>query len=142
MEVVPFVIEHFDRMELLERGWQRREDRPMFANYPRLGPSYTLLDGDRPIISGGVAIMWRGVGDSWMLVSKYVKKYPLSVYKTVSSIMEDIIERQKLYRIQTVIKEDDSTAINWIERLGYTREGVLRQFGPDRQNYLMYGRIF
>jgi hypothetical protein len=142
MEVVDFKIEHFDRMELLERGWQRREDRSIFANYPRLGPSYTLLDGDKPIISGGVAIMWQGVGDSWMLVSKYVKKYPLSVYKTVSSIMEGIIERHKLYRIQTVIKEDDSTAINWIERLGYTREGVLRQFGPDRQNYLMYGRIF
>lgn len=141
MEVVDFKIEHFDRMELLERGWQRREDREIYANYPRLGPSYTLLDGDIPIISGGVAIMWQGVGDSWMLVSKHIRRYPLSVYKNVSSIMESIIERHKLHRIQTVIKEDDSTAIIWIERLGYTREGVLRQFGPDRQNYFIYGRI-
>jgi hypothetical protein len=142
MEVVDFKIEHFDRMELLERGWQRREDRSIFANYPRLGPSYTLLDGDIPIISGGFAMMWSGVCDSWMLVSKHMERYPLSVYRTVSATMEAVIEKYKLYRIQTIIKEDDNKAINWIERLGFTREGVLRQFGPDKKNYLMYGRIF
>lgn len=142
MHILPFQIEHFDAMELLERGWQRREDRSMFANYPKLGPAYTLFDGDRPIVSAGVAIMWPGVGESWMIVSKYIKKYPLSVYKSVSQIMNGIIKQMQLYRIQTVIKEDDDVAIVWIERLGYTREGVLRQFGPDKQNYLMYGRIF
>jgi hypothetical protein len=142
MEVVDFKIEHFDRMELLERGWQRREDRTIFVNYPHLGPAYTLLDGDVPIVSGGFAMLWPGVCDSWMLISKHIKRYPLSVYKTVSTKMKCVIENYKLYRIQTLIQEGDMTAINWIERLGFTREGVMRQFGPDRQNYLMYGRIF
>jgi hypothetical protein len=141
INIVPFKIEHFDQMELANRGWQRREDRLLFASYPSRGPAFTLMSEDNPVCAGGIVPLWPGVAEAWMLISKYVNQYPLSVYKSVSSVMLDIIEKMELFRVQTVIKEDDKTAIRWIERLGYTREGLLRQFGPDRQDYFIYGRV-
>jgi hypothetical protein len=141
MKIIPFEIEHFDRMELMERTWQRRQDRPMFARYPKLGPAYTLLTGDKPIICAGVAILGPGVGEAWALISKHLPDHPLSVYKGVKRVLEAIIDKQHLHRVQAVVKEDDQTSVRWIERLRFVREGILRQFGPDKTDYVIYGRI-
>lgn len=141
MEIVPFEIEHFDRMELPDGSWQRREDRAIFACYPKVGPAFTLMSGGVPICSGGIATLWDGVGEAWMLISKHVQRHPVSVYRSVLNGMNDIIEKQGLHRIQAVVKEDDRTSVRWIERLRFVREGILRQFGPDKADYVIYGRI-
>lgn len=140
MQVVPFQIEHFDRMDITPEI--NREQRPLFEAYTRVGPAITLLDGEMPIgISGILCGAWKGFGEIWMIPSIHVPKYPKASYATAVQFVNYNIEKLDLYRLQTTIRENDLKAIRWIERLGFQREGLMRCFGPDKGNHFIYARV-
>lgn len=141
IKVIPFQIEHFDQMEIAEDSWLRRENRPLFENYAKLGPAITIVDGDKLILSGGIACGIPGTGDCWMITSKYVSEYPKTTFKEGLSLAKFAFEKLKLHRLQATILETDKTAIRWVEKFKFVREGLMRCFGPDKKNYYLYARI-
>jgi len=142
MEVVPFTIEHFDALELKPGSPVSRERRPLFEIFAKAGPARTMFDGDLVIGCSGILCgAWKGIGEVWSIPSVHVPKYPKSVYKEAMIFINESIEALDLYRLHTTIREEDTTAIRWIEKLGFQREGLMRQFGPWKENHYMYARI-
>jgi len=48
----------------------------------------------------------------------------------------------KLRRLQITVDERNIVAIRWARMLKFSREGVLRKYGPGGVDYLMMSRIF
>jgi len=48
----------------------------------------------------------------------------------------------KLRRLQITVDERNIVAIRWARMLKFSREGVLRKYGPSGVDYLMMSRIF
>jgi hypothetical protein len=75
-EIIPYQAEHGDEIIAFGMSDKLMELDATYSNH-RLdmavpGLSFTLLKNNTPIVSGGVVPMWEGVGEGWVLSSKYI----------------------------------------------------------------------
>ena len=105
--------------------------------------SRTILVKAAPIGMFGVWPMWPGVGRAWSMISPEAKSdFPCSLYKGVKRNLEIIIARDQLVRVEAVVKAGHPTAHPWIRRLGFRREGLMRNYGIGGVgDYHLYARI-
>lgn len=138
-----FDISDLDLMDMKPGCWAEKFDRAMIEAYGNAGPAVTLWTDDGAIIAcaGVVCAHWRGFGEYWLVPSVHVQKYMKTVYKTAKAFIDDTIDKLGLYRVQATIKEDDQVSIRWIEHLGFEREGLMRKFGPNKENQFLYARV-
>lgn len=143
-EIVPFDPEHFNGMDLRDpaavHGYGP-EYRDLLGRYAQWGPAWTLLSDGRPIMSGGVVILWPGVGEAWTLISKQVTDYPLAAVKALRKCIAEAVERHGLRRIQATARRNDDRAVALLHVLGFKVEGLMPRYGPDGEDYYMCGRV-
>lgn len=141
MEVIPFEIEHFDRMEVVEKDMLSRSYRDIYASYKGAGAAITLMINGVPVYCAGIAIRWDGCGDLWMLPSVHVKKYALSVVKCSRQMLDHYIDVYKLHRVQATVKAVDPVDNNFARHFGFELECVMRKYWTDKSDYNLYARI-
>lgn len=107
----------------------------------RRGPGWTVWDGQTPVMCAGVAVLWPGVGEVWMFVSDWVIKHPLFFHRACRQYLDQAVDNLHLWRIQSYVRANEPAYLKWAEFMGFEPEGVLRQYGPDRVNYVMYGKV-
>ena len=106
------------------------------------GDFYTVLDGSTVITIGGVFFpLYPGLGEVLQLPSIHVYKARKRYCIAVKKVLESIELRYKLRRLQTQCL-NDSLHNRWMTYLGYEKEGVLKQFGPDGEDYALYAKVF
>lgn len=113
-------------------------------NYPEMHPqkpSYTGLIDGKIVGVGGVTVLWEGVGEGWLILTKDVLKHKTTAYNCIYRMTKKIIEECNLTRIQAVVRVDFPQAMKMMERLGFRREGYLRKYCPDGCNVWLYGRV-
>ncbi len=142
--LVPFRPEHFDDMKLRDPGAVNGYGpgyRELMARYPEMGPAWTLLRDERPVFSGGIVILWNGVGEAWTLMSERVREYPLAVVKTIRFCIDEAVRSYQLRRVQATVKKHDDRAIALLHAVGFKIEGLMEQYGPDGEDYYMVRRL-
>ena len=55
--------------------------------------------------------------------------------------MESAIIDHNLKRVSATINPDFPKAIKFAEKLGFKKEGVMRNFGPLGEDYLIYVKV-
>ena len=75
----------------------------------------------------GERLEWQSeVGNKPYTLTKYSKRFidivPISL---------------ALHRLQITVRIRDKRAVSWARFLGFTEEGILRGYGPDKANYYM-----
>lgn len=138
-----FDIQDFDWITLAPDSWAKRSDRAMVEGYSKLGPAITLWTEDGTVIAcAGVACgAWKGFGEYWLVPSVHVKHFPKAVFKTAVEFIEDTIDKLGLYRVQAVIMANNPAHVRWIEALGFEREGLMKKFGPMKEDKFLYARV-
>jgi len=136
------------RVEDYMRIMRRKFDLVTFKNFTDpeqagrnllKGPGFTgLMDGEI-IASGGVVILWKGVGEAWVVSSPLVEKYPLIFAKTIARKLREIIRESGLVRVQTMVDAEHIVSQRWIERMGFVQEGLMRKYlqGRDFWRYAL-----
>lgn len=106
------------------------------------GLAYTGIDDDRNIIAiGGVSLLWPHVGSGWVLTSDLIVKYKIWVHRTIRNILDTAIKVYSLHRIESIILKKHKVSRKWAERLGFQREGLLRKYDSQGNDYWLYARI-
>ena len=140
MQIVPFEMKHLRDIEV--RKWDRTlvasvDPRPMIA----AGPAFSLITKDKVIGIGGVALLWEGVGEAWIISSPLFPKCPLAVTKAARNVLGLVEKGRKLHRIQAVVLEDHPTGHKWVKSLGFKEEGRMAAYGPNQENFIRYARV-
>lgn len=118
--------------KFLKRRWienMKREDR-----------SFTLIDNGHLIVAGGIFEIWPGMGEAWLIPSDKIDNYKLKMIKTLRRHMDKIIAEDNLVRLQASVREDFPVAHRFIEFMGFKREGLMTNYGPDGANHILYAR--
>src|SRR4030042_1889103 len=106
------------------------------------GSAYTLLIEDEIIMSAGVILQGRNIGEAWMLLSSLFYKYKKECFKAVRNNLEFIIARHNLKRIQAFVMTNFVEAEHWLRHLGFENETPtqrgLRSFGPHGEDMFLY----
>lgn len=114
--------------------------------YPELTPMGDCVTGVHNGVIwgvGGVVVHYEGMGEFWLMLAKGFNKdlAGSSILKQIMLFVEDKIELHNLHRAQAVIRSDFDVAIKMIHFLGFEREGLLKQYLPNRTDAFMYSRI-
>ena len=145
INLIPFKAEHIEQMNL--RDYEKdamNKYGNAFKNFKHMesaGPCFTLEHEGEIIGSAGIAFIWEGVGEGWMMVSPLIYKYPLTAYKETKRNLEALIATHNIHRLQIICHEWFDAAHRWAERLGFKKESLLEKYGVDKSNFIRYVRI-
>lgn len=103
--------------------------------------SRTLMVDGQVIAVVGVQVMWRGVGEAWLVPSVHLKKYTLSVVKMIKSYLDIMDAQERFVRIQTIVRSQECKFKNFAKLFGFKSEGILSKFEPDGTDAEMMGRV-
>lgn len=94
--------------------------------------------GDVVIAVGGLAPL-RGdaVVEAWSLIGKPT----LAEWGELVALAREALDAYPARRIQAVAYADHPQGARTLERLGFTLEGVMRAFGPDGRDAMMFARV-
>lgn len=146
VEIIDFSVRHVSVMNL------RPQSRISFEHIPDYKQKLKAVEmskwshsavvlGDI-VCSFGIIEMWPGLGEAWMLTSDKVKRYPISLTRGAARYFDAAARDLQLRRLQITVNVNDELAVRWANRLNFTQEGLLRRYGPDGSDHLMYGKVY
>ena len=145
-EIVPYEKRHGDEIvafgmndKLMEIDASFTENRIDIA-VP--GLSYTLLCDNQPILGGGIYPLWDGVAEGWVISSKKVHDHKIKSAASVKKRLDLLCTNNKIWRLQTSVKEEFKTGVRFAEWLGLKKEGLMTMYGPDKTNYHRMAKIY
>lgn len=148
LTVLPFKSYLLTLMDLHPEDQANIDQIPNYFQYldkaTKSGYGYTVIDGNgKPIVCFGVAPQWPGVAELWLIPDmKLIFKHRLKFHKGAKKFMEMCAEELNLHRIHVTVSARNVRAIKWIERIYFKREGVLKKYTFDKNDMIMYSRIF
>ena len=145
-KIVPYQTKHGD--EMIEFGLNDKlmdYDASFTKNridFPLAGLSFTLLDNNIPICSGGIIPSWLGNAQGWVISSKRIFKNKIKAARLIKERTDLLCANNKIWRIQTAVKADFKIGIRFAEFLGFNKEGLMVGYGPDKTDYYLMARIY
>ncbi len=101
---------------------------------------HTMLIDDEPVAIIGGSVIWPGVAKAWAVISDKVQSIPLSFHKFVLYIISSYQEIFRLHRLQFSVKAGYTQGERWAESLGFSKEGVMKQYGINGEDYILFAR--
>ena len=106
------------------------------------GLSFSLLADNNPILAGGIIPMWDGVAEGWVMASHGVHNHKIKAASAVKKRLDLLCKNNKVWRLQTAVKEEFKTGVRFAEWLGLKNEGLMTKYGPDQTNYYRMAKIY
>lgn len=118
-------------------------------NYPYMEVpdenTYAVMYEGALVAVGGVQVRWEGVGLFWLMLTADCKKegwHGVRALYAIKEKIQELTEKNNLHRAEAAVRLGFSRAIAMIKALGFEREGLMRQHGPDKADSYLYARIF
>ena len=105
------------------------------------GYAYTIYHEEDVVACVGVTKIVSGMAEIWAITGKLVDKYPKDFHKISLTIIEEAFKIGNLHRLQCTAEVDYERTVKWLERLGFEREGTLRNYTPDGKDMYIYSII-
>lgn len=103
--------------------------------------AFTLMDNGHLVVSGGIFPVWDGMGEAWLIPSDEIPKYKIRMIRILRDHISSITEEDGLRRLQATVRDDFEVAKRFIEFMGFKREGLMKNYGPDGTDHIMYARV-
>tara|TARA_R100001443_G_scaffold55213_1_gene66478 strand:- start:2338 stop:2781 length:444 start_codon:yes stop_codon:yes gene_type:complete len=135
-EIVPFVADHAHY--ILKTGLQLDERHNWYDQayiMEEAGFCVTLLANKKALLSTGIIPVWDGVGEAWLLTSKEVPKYPITIARAIYECFYQWVDAKDLWRVHANVRSDWDVAIRFAKFLGMKEEGLMEKFGPEKADY-------
>ncbi len=116
--------------------------RDMLQAFQAEGDAVTALWRGKIIASLGANIMWPGVAEAWLITTTHFDSLAISVTRAANRYFNQLAIEKKLTRLQITVNVDNHLAIRWADALKFTAEGVMRNYGPNGADHVMYSRIY
>lgn len=106
--------------------------------------SETLRDpkSGRIIAIVGLVLPKAHCGSVWSLICDDIGKRGLSLTKKTLALIDAAAKRFELRRMDMMVREDEIRHVRWAEVLKFEREGVIKHFGPQGENYILFARYW
>ena len=133
------IISYGMNSKLLEVDASYKDNRICLADK---GNAYTLFVDDKPIVAGGILILWQGVAEGWVMANQNIYELKFLAAKEIKKRTDVLCEKNKVKRLQTSVKAEFATGVRFAEWLGLRTEGLMKHYGPDGSDYLRMAKIY
>ncbi len=140
IKVIAALPEHCDSLTLSEIF--EHKDALMYGKLAIMdgSPAFTILSDDKIIGIIGGSYFFPGVAEVYALLSNDIKGN-FSFHKAVKTIVDGAFEAFKVHRLQMVVRADFLVGQKWAESLGFEAECVMKKYGPNGDDYVLFARV-
>jgi hypothetical protein len=105
--------------------------------------AYTGYYDTKPVVCFGLLNMFPGVAEAWLIPGKELKQFKIALpfHRATKVFFDCAFDLFDLRRIQVSVDSNNLTALKWIEKLLFIREGIMKSFGPDGNDYIMLSKL-
>ena len=137
-EIREFLPEHFLAMDAIYEFQNNEAAIHTGEILKKGGPSASLFHDGVLAVCGGIRVLWKGNGESWMFLSK--ANHGPSVLRDARDWFNAAIEKESLDRVIAIIPVGDKWA-RTEKFLGFSFETYLLKFGPNGLDKALYSRV-
>lgn len=137
---------HFQTMHINEFTQNSFDVEPHYLHYLQSNVKHGIaLSGfveDQCYAMWGMIPLHAGVAEGWLIPSKYITKHKYTFHRATKNFLVYMMAHWKLHRLQGIVNSKNIAAIKWAEVLSYKKEGVLKRYGVDKTDFIMYSRTY
>jgi RimJ/RimL family protein N-acetyltransferase len=124
-----------DLLEVLENPLDAEARWEYVSNQPGV-----TVRNDGVIVGvGGINWYWEGVGEAWVILAKDAK--PVTAYRSILRMFKSLLKNHEWRRVQAVVRASWTKANRMAERLGFQREGLMKNYCPNGEDAVMYAIV-
>ncbi len=103
------------------------------------GPAVTLRHVNGSLLGCiGLLFPTPWAAEMWLLATPAAAEHADECFSHVQSILQEFAAGYGPHRISTFADPKDTVRLEWLSRLGFTKEGTVRQIGPLGENFDIY----
>jgi len=102
---------------------------------------YTFMLEDKPACIVGAYKIHDGVSQVFSIMSDLIKVNVFDFTRQFKLLVHNYTKVSESHRLQFYVKKDFKEACRFAEFLGFNEEGLMRKFGPDKQDFYLYARV-
>ena len=88
-----------------------------------------------------VAQMFNGVAEVSAILTTNIYKCPVEFVRYMRRSLVNHMKSMNMHRVQITVKADYKTGQDFATALGFTIEGTMYKYGPDKSDYLLFGKV-
>lgn len=143
-KAIPFIAEH--AIDLVAKNTMTHAEKTYLLethihNLTRENHAVSVVNNGHLLGSGGVYPVWPNLGEAWVIPSNLIHQHKRIFIQIVRKHLEDMTDKFAFTRVQATAKADFPKAQRFLEFLGFEREGLLRKYGVDGSDHILYAKI-
>lgn len=123
-------------LDAIEKEFDLREQDSLALS--RNVNAYSVFDRGRIVAVFGFSRIFAHSYELWTLLSAELRETPLATCKVCKNVLRSI---PVATRIQMTTRADLRCGERWAKFLGFEKEGVMKRYGPDGADHILYARI-
>lgn len=145
-EIIPFQKDHAFQIDYRKGDEFAVDCLVDLADHP-LYTAYTGMEDGRVLGVFGFIVLWDGVAEFSLTVSEGVLESPYNptsrwIHKNALRIVTEFMKKKEFHRIQAVCDlRFGVQRENWLKRLGFEFEGIMRAYTPDKFDCARYALV-
>lgn len=107
--------------------------------------AYAIEIDGVPLALGALNIVRPGIALAWLLhleENRIPADKALRVVREIRKQLARIAKQEDVFRIQATNIMADARSGRFLEALGFQAEGILRSYGPNREDHVMWSIIY
>ncbi len=105
------------------------------------GHAVTACAGGAVVAIGGVVPLRSGVGEAWLVLAQPVNGHGTRLALACRTVLRRCAAELGLWRIQATALAANGPARQLLLALGFEPEGTLAQYGPNREDHVMFALV-
>lgn len=128
--------------EVLERMGGIVQSRKVVDHLVTMFPSQIFVTDDGRVAALFIGLRkWEGLIEIIGYTGNAVEDNMVGFYKASLRGVQYLADVLEAHKVECIVWGDYDRSIKWLEKLGFEKEGLLRQHGPDKSNATLMGRI-
>lgn len=127
----------------LEIGYTLEAPETIFESEKWFQTHAVALERDEQLIGvfGVKTIGWEGVGHCFAFIHPDAKRYKKTLVVKGRDILQICLDRFDYWRLQATVEAKFTPGVNYLLALGFSIDGLMPMFGPDRSDHLMMSKV-
>ena len=89
----------------------------------------------------GLHKYWEGVGEVYGVISKLSSLCPIPFARLARVTLNHYMKEHRMHRVQAWVRYGFDDERRFAKLLGFEIEGLMRKFGPEKDDYYMCARV-
>lgn len=106
------------------------------------GMSFTGTYNDQVFAMFGLVPYWKGCYECWLIPASNLDTHTMKMHRTAIRFFEYTAKVLRAKRYQCYVFSENVRAVRWIEMMVFKKEGLMKNFGPNQEDFFLYARYF